>query len=246
MSWGNEATGLTVAIHQPEAFPWLGFFDKMFHADVFVLLDSVQFEKNYFQNRNRIRTRDGWAWITVPVLTKGRMLQVIAEVEINGAVDWRRKLRGTIEQHYREAVHWTRYREELWAILERPWECLADLNVAVIDWLASSLGIRRPLVRASTLGITGKRSALLLEICRSLGAGTYLSGVSGRSYLDVDLFAQARIGVRFQEFRHPVYAQCHQPFVPCMSTLDLLFTHGPEALTILTGADAPRLEEVFR
>lgn len=177
-----------MGIHQPEAFPWLGFFDKLFQSDVFVLLDNVQFEKHYFQNRNRIRTPDGWAWITVPVLTKSRSAQVIAEVEVNNAVEWRRKIKGTLEQHYGKAPYWADYRDRFWAILDRPWERLADLNVEVIRWLSDMLGIRRRMVLGSTLGVTGKRSALLLEICRSLGATTYLSGVSGRTYLEAGLF----------------------------------------------------------
>lgn len=234
-----------IGIHQPEAFPWLGFFDKLFQSDVFVLLDTVQFEKNYYQNRNRIRTRDGWAWITLPVLTKGRSSQAIAEVEINDAVEWRRKIKGTIEQHYRKAAHWAEYRDGLWEILDHPCERLADFNIAVIGWLSEALGVRRRMVRASTLGVAGNQSALLLNICRSLGATAYLSGVSGRTYLEAGLFQQAGIAVRFQEFHHPIYPQCYQPFVPQMSALDLLFTQGPRALAWLTVSDVSRLDEVF-
>ena len=235
-----------VAIHQPEAFPWLGFFDKMFHSDVFVLLDNVQFEKNYYQNRNRIRTTDGWAWITIPVLTKGRSSQTIDQVVINNAMNWRRKIKVSLEQSYRQSAHWDRYRDELWGILDRSWTHLTELNCVIIPWLAEALGIRRSLVRASALGVAGKRSALLLDVCRSLGATKYLSGVSGRSYLDSSVFVQAGIGVLFQEFHHPIYHQRHQPFIPCMSALDLLFAQGPDALDCLIGAGTPRLTEVFR
>jgi len=236
---------LTVAIHQPEAFPWLGFFDKLARADIFVLLDSVQFRKNYFQNRNRIRTAEGWVWITVPVLTAGRASQEIAAVEINNTVEWRAKLRRALSLHYGRAPQFAVQRGPLFEILDRPWERLADLNITVIAWLAEALGIRRRMVRSSELGVDGARSELLLNVCRRLGASEYLSGISGRTYLDESLFAGAGIVVQYQEFHHPVYRQCYEPFVPCMSALDLLFTHGPEAGPLLMTSDSPRLAEVF-
>ena len=234
-----------MAIHQPEAFPWLGFFDKLARADVLVLLDSVQFRKNYFQNRNRIRTSDGWVWITVPVLTAGRAAQDIATVEINNTVDWRGKIRRALSLHYGRAPHFAALHGALFQILERPWTRLADLNIAVIAWLADALGIQRRTVRASELGAAGARSELLLDLCGRLGAGEYISGISGRTYLDASLFARAGIAVQYQEFHHPVYRQCCEPFVPCMSTIDLLFTHGPEAGPRLLAPDSPRLTEVF-
>jgi hypothetical protein len=241
----GDRTVVRVAIHQPEAFPWLGFFDKLARADVLVLLDSVQFRKNYFQNRNRIRTADGWVWITVPVLTAGRASQDIAAVEINATVDWRAKIRRAVTLHYGRARHFAALRGPLFEILERPWERLAELNLAVIAWLAEALGIRRRMVRASELGAAGARSELLVDLCGRLGATEYISGISGRTYLDESLFVKAGIAVRYQEFHHPVYPQCYEPFVPCMSALDLLFTHGPEAGPLLLAPDSPRLTEVF-
>ena len=95
------------------------------------------------------------------------------------------------------------------------------------------------------MGVGGVKSALLLDICRALGATAYLSGVSGRAYLQVDRFREAGIAVRFQEFHHPIYRQCFGPFVPCMSALDLLFLEGTGSLRCLTGAETPRLQEVF-
>ncbi len=210
-----------------------------------MLLDSVQFRKNYFQNRNRIRTSDGWVWITVPVLTAGRASQGIAGVEINNAVDWRGKIRRSLSLHYGRAPHFAALQRPLFEILDRPWERLADLNIAVIAWLSEALGIRRRMVRSSEVGAVGAKSELLLDICRRIGASEYISGISGRTYLDESLFTGAGIVVQYQEFHHPVYRQCYEPFVPCMSALDLLFTHGPEAGPLLMTPDSPRLAEVF-
>lgn len=227
-----------VAVHQPECLPWLGFVDKVRQADLFVLLDCVQFEKSYFQNRNRIRTATGPEWLTVPVLTKGRSAQAIKDVRINRAEPWERRHRRALELHYAGAPFYDRFAGGLAALYEQKWERLADFNEAVIRWIIAAFGLDRPFARASTLGVAGKRSALLRDICVATGAGTYLSGVSGRDYLDESLFAAAGIAVRYQDFRHPVYRQRYAPFVANMSSIDLLLNAGPDALRVLTEANA--------
>lgn len=236
-----------VAIHQPELLPWLGFMDKLRQCDVFVLLDHVPFEKNYFQNRNRIRTAtpQGWSWLTVPVLLKGRFGQPIDEVAIDHRRDWRAKHLKTLAQHYHAAPAFPRYWPSLAAHYERSPERLVDFSLPLIGWLVESLGLDTPVVRSSELGVSGTRSALLLAICRKLSATEYLSGISGRDYLDVASFQRAGIAVRFQEFHHPIYRQCYQPFVPALSAVDLLFNYGEEAREILADARTPRLQTVF-
>lgn len=238
MSLGGEAPRPVVAIHQPECLPWLGFVDKIRQCDIFVLLDSVQFEKNYFQNRNRIRTATGAQWLTVPVLTKGRSAQAIKDVRINRAEPWEGRHRRALALHYAGAPFYDCWADGLAAIYGRPWERLVDFNVAVIRWVAEAFGLDRPFVRASELGVTGRRSELLRDICVATGARTYLSGVSGRDYLDELLFASAGIAVRYQNFRHPIYRQRYEPFTHNMSSIDLLFNAGPDALRILTEANA--------
>jgi hypothetical protein len=226
-----------VAIHQPECLPWLGFVDKIRQADLFVLLDCVQFEKNYFQNRNRIRTAAGVQWLTVPVLTRGRSAQAIRDVRINGVEAWARRHRQALALHYGGAPFYDSFADGLTMIYGRRWERLADFNEAVIRWIAAAFGLDRPFVRASALGVTGTRSGRLRDICVTTGARTYLSGVSGRDYLDESLLASAGIAVRYQEFRHPVYRQRYEPFVANLSAIDLLFNAGPEALLLLTEAN---------
>lgn len=242
-----ETRSCVVAIHQPEFLPWLGFMDKVGQCDVFVLLDHVQFRKNYFQNRNRIRTptAQGWSWLTVPVRLKGRFGQPICEVEIDHGAGWRRKHLATIKLHYQRAPYFERYWPSLQACYEPSWRRLADFSVALVDWCIGMLGLQRTFVRSSTLGIEGSRSAMLRAICQRVGATEYLSGVSGRAYLDAGMFQQAGIPVRFQEFFHPIYHQCYEPFVPGLSCLDLLFNHGPEALAMLGDHRTPRLSAVF-
>src|SRR5712692_8822643 len=128
---------MLVTIHQPEHLPWLGFFDKARRADVLVLLDSVQFRKNYFQNRNRVRGARGALWVTVPVLTKGSADQTIQDVKINGdgSPRWREKYWGTIEQSYNRAPFWGKYAEELKNALWIETTSLSHLNVRLIELL---------------------------------------------------------------------------------------------------------------
>lgn len=238
----------TVAIHQPETLPWLGFMDKLRQCDVFVLLDHVQFSKHGFQNRNRIRTltSDGWSWITVPVLTKGSSLQRICDVRIDGdAYGWRRKHVGLLRQSYRRTPYFDRYIHPLESFYAREWEQLVDFNVTIIEWLAGCFGLKRLVLRSSELDVSGARSELLLAICKRVDATEYLSGISGREYLDVGLFESAGIAVRFQEFYHPIYRQRYEPFVPSLSSIDLLFNHGDAALAILESEEAPRLSTVL-
>ncbi|MGB7539357.1 MAG: WbqC family protein [Anaerolineales bacterium] len=219
-----------IAIHQPEHLPWLGYLDKARKADEFIFLDTVAFKKNYFENRNRIRTPQGWAWVTAPVLLKGRFGQAFLDVEINNRVRWAEVYWRTLLQNYSRAPFWKTYAPVLEELLLRPWQKLVDLNLALIDLIWRAFGITTPTRRASTLGVTGKKSGLLLDICRKTGATVYLSGPSGRDYLEQSLFSDAGIGVEFHEFHHPEYPQRFSPFVPGLASIDLLLNEGPDGI----------------
>lgn len=238
---------MLVAIHQPEHLPWLGFFDKVAQADVFVLLDTVPYSKGGFQNRNRIRTGQGSMWLTVPVRTGGKFGQPIREVKINNRTSprWREKAWRSIEQHYGKTPFFATYADPFADVYRREWNFLSDLNTAIITAMVEAMGIATRLCRASSLDPQGVRSDLLVDICRKLGARTYLSGISGRSYLDEKPFQSAAIEVLYQEFRHPIYSQLWEPFAPAMSAIDLLFNCGAQSLNILTSEHTPRLEHLF-
>ena len=127
---------MRVTIHQPQFLPWLGYLDKIDRADLFIVLDTVQFKKNEWQNRNRIRTAEGWQWLTVPVLH--RFGQRVQDVMINPTAAWREQHLRALEMHYARALFRDRYLPDLRAIYEKPWTKLADLNLAVIRWLLQS------------------------------------------------------------------------------------------------------------
>jgi len=226
----------SLAIHQPHYMPWLGYLAKWAAADVFVFLDTVQYEKNGWQNRNRIKTAAGPRWLTVPV--HARLGMPIAEVTVDAAQPWAERHLGAIEQAYATAPHLARHRAALHALYETKWERLAPLAVASAEWLARAVGVTTPAHLASTLdAAAAEPTERLIGLCRAVGADTYLAGRDGALYMDVARFAAAGIRVLYQTYAHPAYAQLHGEFVSNCSALDLLLTHGDQALAILREGD---------
>jgi hypothetical protein len=225
---------MIIAAHQPQYLPWLGFFDKIDSSDAFVLMDTVQFKKNEWQNRNRIKTAQGWQWLTVPVKFSSR--QAIHDIRIDGSRRWWRKHVQVILYNYRKAPYFQQYGPAMADLLSKDWDSLAELNVTLIKLLSGWLGIETPCYMASKLGdFTADPNVRLIEITLSLGGNTYLAGAGGREYMRLNLFQEAGIEVVFQDYRHPVYNQLHGDFVPNLSVIDLLFNCGPESRRILKG-----------
>jgi WbqC-like protein family len=228
-----------IAIHQPHYLPWLGYFAKWAAADLFVFLDTVQYEKNGWQNRNRIKTSNGPRWLTVPV--HARLGMTIRDVTIDAHQPWRARHFRAIANAYTGAPSWPRHRDALQSFYDREWERLASLAVESARWLAGVLGVSVPTRLASELAVAdGSRpdaTARLVAICRAVGADTYLAGRDGALYLDASQFASAGIAVATQHYDHPAYAQRHGEFAPFLSALDLLLMHGDEALDILCGGN---------
>jgi hypothetical protein len=219
---------LVLAMHQPNYLPWLGTFDKMRRAGVFVLLDTVQYPRGRsVANRNRIRTPNGELLLTVPVVVprgrKGKALYT----EVAFADDrWREKHLRSIEQAYRRAPYFEAHFTQLAEIVTAA-SSFCELNVALIKWLAQELGIETRTVRLSELdGVHGQKNELTIGVCRALGATVYLSGAGARSYNDPAALAAAGIELRYQDFVHPVYPQLGEGFVPNLSAVDLLFNCG--------------------
>jgi hypothetical protein len=220
-----------VAIHQPQYLPWLGYLDKLDAADVFIVLDTVQFRKHEWQNRNRIRTKDGWQWLTVPVID--RFPERIDQVETNGRIDWQRKHAQALKLHYGKAAHWDFAGPDVLAVLEKPWGRLSELNVALIDLLAQKLGIATPRLLASRLSAREEPTDRLIDLCHAVGGTVYLAGRQGPAYMELERFREAGIEVQVQDYRHPEYVQRYAPFVSHLSVIDLLANQGPGSLDII-------------
>lgn len=230
---------MTIVVLQPGYLPWLGFFDQLRRADIFVYYDDVQYDKHGWRNRNRIKTQTGPLWLTVPVRHRGLGLPRIDEVEIDARTAWPRKHLASIRQAYAGAPFLGDYLPELEELLHRRWERLVDLDIAVVDLMASWLGLTRRIERSSALNVAGDKTERLLNICRHFGASTYLSGAAARDYLEASRFERNGVKVEWQEFEHPVYPQLHGAFMPYLSALDLVLNCGADAAVILAAAAPP-------
>jgi hypothetical protein len=227
--------------HQPNYLPYAGFFEKIARSDRFLVVDNVQFVKRGtfgWMHRNRIRSgsAEGWDWLSVPVLSKGRFTQEIREAEIDNSTPWPRKHWRSIEWNYRKAPHFRTYADRFRDLYERPWKKFCELSCAFIELILDLLGLPRSMDRTSALGISGESTGLVVAMCKATGADTYLSGVHGRDYLDAGEFERHGIRLVFQDFAGSAYPQCWPgPFVPNLSVIDVLFNCGPDSLKVITG-----------
>ncbi len=223
-----------VTIHQPQFMPWLGYLDKIDQSDLFLLLDTVQFKKHEWQNRNRIRTSHGWQWLTVPVLHQ--FGQRIDEVRINPTTAWKAQHLRALEVHYARAPYRDLYLPQLHQLYSTSWVKLCDLNKATVQWLLMAYGINTPVRCASEYLAREEPTDRLIDLCRAVGATQYLAGPGAEHYMDRRRFEAAEIRLEVQAFHHPIYRQIYEPFEPNLSALDLLLMQGPEALTTLRHA----------
>ena len=180
---------MIVSIHQPNYLPWLGYFYKIANSDVFVIQDNLLYIKKSFINRNTIKTPHGAQWLTLNVLSKGRSGQLINEVEIDNSIQWGKIHLKTMEANYGKASYFQEYRDQFESIYQEKWESLADLNETLVKLVCEMLCIKNvKFVRTSELGVDGKSTNLLINICKAVGADTYLSGNGGKKYMVEELF----------------------------------------------------------
>jgi len=203
----------------------------MRQADAFVIYDDVQFDKRGWRNRNRILTKDGWIWLTVPTHCRGRPL--LSEVLVDNERKWRKKHIGSLSKNYAPAPFFDHYFDRLSEIIMTPYEKLVDLDMAIIMFVRECLGIETPILFSSKLSVQGSGAQRLINICKELGALEYLSGDAGSDYIDQCLFDNNGIKLRFHNYKHPEYPQVYKPFVPYLSVLDLLFNCGGDSLSVI-------------
>jgi hypothetical protein len=225
---------MIVSINQPAYLPWLGYFHRIAVADAHIVLDHVQFEKNSFINRNKVRLREGWRWLTVPVRTAGRFGNLpIHELEIAPESRWSTKHWETLQLNYSRAPFFDQHAGFFRDVYSRTWLKLADLMREVTAYLLEVFSIRTKIYFSSQMKACGKKDELVLNLCRELGATIYLSGPMGRKYLREELFGEHNIAVRYDDYQHPVYSQAYSGFEPFMAAIDLLFNAGPASREIL-------------
>ena len=230
----SNERGKTVGILQPGYLPWIGFFDQIYRADIFVIYDDVQYDKGGWRNRNRIKTATGTQWLTVPVLLNKKQKPLINEVQINNSVNWQDKHIKSITQNYSKAPYFGEYSNALFSIIRSSKTLLFDLDMELIRWLCELFSIDTEIRLSSDLNIKGTRSERLIRIIKSLGGSLFYEGAAGKNYINPDDFQSEGIDLNFQNFVHPIYPQQHGKFISHLSIIDLLFNCGPEGLSILT------------
>jgi hypothetical protein len=222
-----------VSINQPAYLPWPGYFDRIARSDLHIVLDHVQFEKNSFTNRNRIRTPAGWCWLTVPVQTRGRFGTLTIDGLEAAGDGWRRRHWDSLRCQYARAPAFDTHAGLLEGVYRTEWPRLAPLMHTLTGHLLEAFGITTPLRFSSDLAVTGAKDELVLNLCRSVGATTYISGPFGRTYLRLERFRQAGVTVLFHDYRPPCYAQAWPDFVPGLSALDLLLNAGERSREVM-------------
>jgi WbqC-like protein family len=223
-----------IAIMQPTYLPWIGYFGLMDRVETFVYLDSVQFARRSWQQRNRVKCERGEVMLTIPVAKKGMRDQKIAQVEILYGPDFPRRHLDILTDCYRRAPYFEAYAPVLSGILHAGNRKLADLTIAICEWLAQTFGIAARRVRAVSLDSAGTKADLLVHLCQQLGATRYISPVGSLDYLaQSDAFARAGIELCYHVYEHPEYPQLHGSFQPFMAAVDLLFNVGPNSLAVI-------------
>ncbi|MBC8000027.1 MAG: WbqC family protein [Leptolyngbya sp.] len=222
------------AILQSSYLPWKGYFDLINSVDYFVFYDIVQFTKNDWRNRNKIKTAQGLQWLTIPVIMKGRLdLNIDQMVCANN--EWQEKHWRSISQNYSRCKYFAEYKN----VFEKFYQDnqslqLTDINRLLIEKICQALAINTPLLNASDLKIEGDRNWRLISICKQVGADHYLSGPAAKSYLDEKLFKDNGITVEWMNFEnYPEHQQRFPPFEHKVSVIDLIFNEGPHATEFL-------------
>lgn len=218
------------AIHQPNFFPWLGYFDKIRRADVFVLLDAVDYPRagsggmGSWTNRVKLLVGGEPRWVGCPV-RRLRLGDRIADAQIDDGQPWRSKLLKTLQANYGRAGNYAQAMDLLGPLVEAPGDNLAAFNIAAIDAIAGRLGAGAQRVRQSELSHDGHGTDLLISLTRAAGCATYLAGGGAGGYQDDNAFAHAGITLRYQNFAPAPYGS-PAVFTPGLSVIDYLMHDG--------------------
>jgi WbqC-like protein family len=224
-----------VAILQSNYLPWKGYFDLIHDVDLFVFYDDVQYTKNDWRNRNKIKTPNGPMWLTVPTGTA--LDRLVCDVRLNDA-HWAQKHWKSLQQFYSAAPHFKRYQaffEQVY--LGTRWESLSELNQYLIKAISRDhLGIQTRFADSRAYPTPGRKLDRLMELLAQLDAKTYVSGPAAKSYIDAVRFEQAGIELVYKSYEgYPQYEQRYPPFEHSVSIVDLLFNTGPEASSYVWG-----------
>ncbi|CDN57300.1 WbqC-like protein (plasmid) [Neorhizobium galegae bv. officinalis bv. officinalis str. HAMBI 1141] len=218
----------TAVIHQPDFAPYLGFFQRFQHADLYIVLDHVQFvhgTSKSWTHRDKIKTSEGERWLTLGI-RKPKLGTPINQVELMPDSEWVEKNLALLRENYRKCPGWNEVFPIVESLYSERCDLLVDFNLHFLKAIMKMLDIQTPMVRSSSLKVDGSKNELLINLLQEVGANCYLSGTGAKDYMRPDLFQAAGIEVVWQKFTHPIYRQPFGDFMPYLSILDLLLNCG--------------------
>jgi len=219
-----------VAILQSNYIPWKGYFDIIGMVDEFIIYDEVQYTKNDWRNRNKIKTPTGLQWITIPVYQRS-LHQKISETQVSN-YKWGIKNWNSLKANYGRALYFKLYSslfEEFYSTIKTP--LLSEINIALIKTICDLIGIKTMITNSVDYDLTGNPSEKLVSLCKQSGASYYLTGTAAKNYLREDLFNEEGIKIGWMDYEgYPEYPQLYPPFEHQVSIMDLLFNVGPTSL----------------
>jgi WbqC-like protein family len=231
----------TVVVMQPTYLPWLGYFELMAQADIFVFLDCVQFERRSWQSRNQLKnSNDETYWLTVPVASHPRTA-CISEIMLSPEwPQWRHKHLRSMQMSLGKASYYKSLFPDIEELMLRDHDRLTQLTVNGILLLAEYLQLKPQFILASELSPKGQKAELILDICKTLGAQRYYSAMGSKDYLEQEAssFISAGIELEFQHWVHPTYSQLGKHFVSHLSVIDVLMNAGPQVARSLLTANS--------
>ncbi len=220
-----------VAVVQSNYIPWKGYFDLIRSVDEFILFDDMLYTRRDWRNRNRIKTPQGVAWLTIPVQVKGGYLDQRIRDTVVSDPHWNVRHWKTIVHHYSRARCFKQYRP----LLERLYLGQSETHLSLINYrflsaICEVLGIQTKLSWSMDYSLEEGKTERLIALCRQAGATEYVSGPTAKGYMDERQFAEAGIALRYMNYEgYPEYQQLYPPFEHAVSIIDLILNEGSES-----------------
>jgi len=229
-----------ISIIQPSFLPWLGYFEQIVRADVFVYMDDVQYTSKDWRNRNRLKSKYGIKMISVPVKNASRNNALIKEALISYEENWKDSILNKISEWYKNAEYFKDHIDKLTEIINKNHTKLVDLIYDLNNYILKYLKVPTPIAYASSIPKnTSNKNLRIIEICRYFSANVLYDGKAAELFIDKELFEKNGIDVIFQDYKHKPYSQLWGEFVPFLSVLDLMMNCGQDSIDYILASPVP-------
>jgi len=220
-----------IAILQSNYIPWKGYFDLINSVDEFILYDDMQFTRRDWRNRNKIKSREGLLWLTIPVKAKGKYFQAIKDTEVNNR-GWVYKHWNSIFHCYGKAKYFDLYRERFENLfINAKASFLSEVNYLFLTAICDILNITTKVSWSMDYKLLKEgRTERLIDLCKQADGVEYISGPTAKGYIDEDMFRESGLHLSYMDYSdYPEYEQLYPPFCHQVSVIDLIFNEGPSA-----------------